>query len=235
MNVRSIVVIALFGFLLSSCDQTPKLGGSSKLKNDLDSVSYAIGANVAQMLKDRDKVEEINYNTFMQGMKDILEDKEVKLNDSIRRITIGNYIRNIQSQVAENNLKEGQKFLEKNKKKKGVKETESGLQYKIIKEGSGISPDPEDTVKVHYVGENIEGEEFDSSIERGKPAEFPLNRVIMGWTEGLQLMREGAKYEFYIHSQLAYGKQSPRGSSIEANETLIFEVELLEVKTAEEK
>jgi FKBP-type peptidyl-prolyl cis-trans isomerase len=232
MKFRSIAVIVLFGIFLSSCNQSPNLGGSSKMKNDLDSVSYAIGANIAKMLKDRDKVDEINYNTFVKGMKDVFEDNEMTLNDSVRRATISSYMRNLQNKVAQENLQKGQEFLEENKKKEGVKETESGLQYKVIKEGSGISPEPQDTVKVHYTGENINGEIFDSSVDRGKPAEFPLNRVIKGWTEGLQLMKEGAKYKFYIPSEIAYGKRPPRRGSIEPNETLIFEVELLEVKPA---
>ena len=131
------------------------------------------------------------------------------------------------------NLKEGQEFLKKNKKKEGVKTTESGLQYKVIEEGKGDSPGEYDTVKVHYTGTNIDDEVFDSSKKRGKPVEFPVDRVIPGWTEGLQLMKEGAKYKFFIPAELAYGKRAPRGSDIEPNETLIFEVELLEVKRGE--
>lgn len=122
----------------------------------------------------------------------------------------------------------GIKFLEENAKKEGVVTTSSGLQYKVLTEGTGKSPKATDTVKVHYSGTLINGMEFDSSYERREPAEFPLNRVIRGWTEGVQLMKEGAKYEFYIPSELAYGSRGA-GSDIGPDETLIFQVELLKV------
>ena len=123
---------------------------------------------------------------------------------------------------------QGEAFLEKNKSVKGVKVTSSGLQYQILKEGEGKTPKATDTVSVHYRGTLIDGKEFDSSYKRNAPAEFPLNRVIKGWTEGLQLMKEGAKYKFFIPSDLAYGSMGP--ASIPPNSTLIFDVELLEVQ-----
>ncbi len=127
------------------------------------------------------------------------------------------------------NLAKGEKFLEENAKKEGVVTTASGLQYKIITEGTGKSPKATDTVLVHYAGTLLSGTEFDSSYKRKEPIEFPLNRVIAGWTEGVQLMKEGAKFKFFIPSKLAYG---PRGAGrdIGPNETLIFDVELLKVK-----
>ncbi|MFB6305865.1 MAG: FKBP-type peptidyl-prolyl cis-trans isomerase [Flavobacteriales bacterium] len=130
---------------------------------------------------------------------------------------------------AQMNLEQGKVFLKKNKKKEGVKTTESGLQYKILKKGDGKSPSsPKSTVKVHYTGMFINRKIFDSSIERGKPAEFPLNRVIDGWTEGLQMMKEGGKWKFFIPYDLAYGKRG-KPPKIGPNKTLIFEIELLEV------
>lgn len=124
----------------------------------------------------------------------------------------------------------GAQFLAENAKKEGVKVTPSGLQYKVITEGKGKSPAATDTVQVHYRGTLLDGTEFDSSYKRGQPATFPLNRVIPGWTEGVQLMKEGAKYQFVIPSNLAYGASGTPGGPIGPNETLIFEVELLKVQ-----
>jgi FKBP-type peptidyl-prolyl cis-trans isomerase len=131
---------------------------------------------------------------------------------------------------AEKNQKEGEAFLAANGKKAGVKTLPSGLQYTILKEGSGKQPAATDTVTVHYKGTLINGTEFDSSYKGGRPLSFPLNQVIKGWTEGVQLMKEGAKYEFMIPSKLAYGARGAPGGSIPPNSTLIFEIELISVK-----
>ncbi len=133
------------------------------------------------------------------------------------------------STQAQSAKEKGEQYLAENAKKETVKTTASGLQYEVLTEGTGKSPSATDTVKVHYRGTLIDGTEFDSSYSRGEPAEFPLNRVIPGWTEGVQLMKEGAKYRFVIPSQLAYGSRGA-GPVIGPDETLIFEVELLEVK-----
>ncbi|MBQ5458529.1 MAG: FKBP-type peptidyl-prolyl cis-trans isomerase, partial [Bacteroidales bacterium] len=137
----------------------------------------------------------------------------------------------VQKQREENKekIEEGEKFLAKNAKRKEVKTTASGLQYEVITEGTGDKPAATNTVKVHYKGTTIAGKVFDSSYDRGTPAEFPLNRVIAGWTEGLQLMSVGSKYKFYIPYNLAYGERGA-GQDIKPFETLIFEVELLEIK-----
>jgi len=131
--------------------------------------------------------------------------------------------------VAQSALENGQRFLKENATKEGVKTTPSGLQYKVLREGSGKTPTATDVVAVNYRGTLINGKEFDSSYKAGQPIEFPLNRVIPGWTEGVQLMKEGAKYEFFIPSNLAYGSRGA-GGVIGPDETLIFEVELLKVK-----
>jgi FKBP-type peptidyl-prolyl cis-trans isomerase len=132
--------------------------------------------------------------------------------------------------MADPNLEKGEAFLKENAAKEGVKTTASGLQYKILQEGTGRSPKATDTVVVHYKGTLLSGKEFDSSHKRGKPAEFPLNHVIPGWTEGVQLMKEGAKYQFTIPSKLAYGERGTPGGPIPPNSTLIFEIELISVK-----
>lgn len=136
---------------------------------------------------------------------------------------------NVQHLSAANAMQKGEEFLKENAAKEGVKTLPSGLQYKVLKEGDGKSPKATDTVVVHYKGTLINGKEFDSSYKRGEPAEFPVNRVIKGWTEALQLMKEGSKWMLYIPSNLAYGERGA-GADIGPNETLIFEVELLKVK-----
>lgn len=135
---------------------------------------------------------------------------------------------NMKSEKAAANLKEGEDFLEQNKKREGVKTTPSGLQYEVIKEGSGAKPKATDKVKCHYHGTLINGTIFDSSVQRGQPATFPLNMVIKGWTEALQLMSEGSKYRLFLHPSLAYGERQT-GSVIGPNSTLIFDVELLQI------
>jgi len=137
---------------------------------------------------------------------------------------------NVSLLMAETELEKGEAFLKDNAKKEGVKTTASGLQYKVLKEGNGKSPKATDTVQVNYRGTLIDGKEFDSSYKRNEPAEFPLNGVIPGWTEGVQLMKEGAKYQFTIPSKLAYGERGTPGGPIPGNATLIFEIELLKVK-----
>ena len=131
--------------------------------------------------------------------------------------------------MADSNLEKGEAFLKENSTKEGVKTTASGLQYKVLKEGKGKSPKATDTVEVHYRGTLLDGTEFDSSYKRGQTIEFPLNGVIPGWTEGVQLMKEGAKYQFTIPSKLAYGERGTPGGPIPPNATLIFEVELISV------
>jgi len=132
--------------------------------------------------------------------------------------------------MAQTALEKGQAFLQENAKKEGVKTTASGLQYKVLTEGKGKSPKASDTVTVNYRGTLLDGTEFDSSYKRGEPISFPLNRVIPGWTEGVQLMKEGAKYQFYIPANLAYGKNGTPGGPIGPDETLIFDVELIKVQ-----
>ncbi len=132
--------------------------------------------------------------------------------------------------MAESDLEKGEAFLKENATKEGVKATASGLQYKVLKEGEGKSPKATDTVVVNYKGTLIDGKEFDSSYKRGEPATFPLNRVIPGWTEGVQLMKEGGKCQFTIPSKLAYGERGTPGGPIPPNATLVFEIELISVK-----
>ena len=202
----------------------------STLSTFMDSTSYALGADLGENLK-RQQVE-IDYDVFMAGLTDaMLDDELVKLDQKKRRDVMGSLqksIRDKSKKEGETNLKIADEFLASNKQgNPDVKETPTGLQYRVIKEGEGDSPSQTDRVKVHYAGKLIDGTEFDSSYERGEPTEFGLNQVIKGWTEGLQLMKVGSKYEFFIHPKIAYGSR-PR-PTIPANSVLIFEVELLDI------
>jgi FKBP-type peptidyl-prolyl cis-trans isomerase len=233
MNLRNLLVLGVLVIFIGACSKSGNIGSSASMKSELDTVSYALGADVAKSLQSRNGVDELNYSAFIKGMQEVFEGEEVMMDDSQRRNKIRTYLQQLSQKRNQENLEKGQEFLEENKKKEGVQVTESGLQYKVIEEGSGTTPDANDTVRVHYTGKTIDGEVFDSSKERGKPAEFPVNRVIKGWTEGLQMMKEGAQYKFFIPTDLAYGTQVRPGGEIEPNEALIFDVELLEVTKVE--
>src|SRR5438094_5312827 len=202
---------------------------SPQLKDQKDKVSYSIGMNIGANLV-KQKVD-INPDILAAGIKDILAGKPQLTPDQVKEV-MAQFEKDMeakQKQAGEKNKTEGAKFLEDNKKKPDVKTTASGLQYKVIKEVTGEKPKATDSVSVNYRGTLIDGTEFDSSYKRGQPATFPLNGVIKGWTEGLQLMKQGGKYQFFVPSNLAYGERAV-GPDIAPNATLIFEVELLDVK-----
>jgi FKBP-type peptidyl-prolyl cis-trans isomerase len=224
---KSFILILLF---FVGCGKQASRKSVSSLNTFEDSTSYSIGADLGTNLK-RQNVE-INYDVFLSGLVDGMEfeDAETKLNQNERRkimSALQNKIREKEKNQGSENLKIADEFLAENKKKSDVKETPTGLQYRVLQEGDGAKPKLDDKVKVHYVGRLINGTKFDSSVDRGEPTEFGLNQVITGWTEGLQLMNTGSKYEFFIHPKIAYGPR-PR-PQIPANSLLIFEVELLEV------
>jgi FKBP-type peptidyl-prolyl cis-trans isomerase FklB len=202
---------------------------SPPFKDQKDKLSYSIGLNIGTNLS-RQNVE-INPEVLTTGIKDGIAGKPQLTQDQIKEVmtTFEKDMQEKQKAAGEKNTAEGAKFLKENKKKEGVKTTASGLQYKVMKEGTGTQPKATDTVTVNYRGTLINGKEFDSSYKRGQPATFPLNGVIKGWTEGLQLMKAGSKYQFFVPSNLAYGERAA-GPDITPNSTLIFEVELLEVK-----
>ena len=206
---------------------------SPALKTMSDSVSYAIGLNIGKSIKSdsldvNPAIIASGIRHAMSGDKPMLTDEQIQSTMQALQQQMMAKQAAVQSAASAENKTKGAAFLAENKKKEGVVELASGLQYKIIKEGKGKKPTATDKVKVHYVGTTIDGEEFDSSIKRGSPAEFKLNEVIAGWTEGLELMPVGSKYMLYVPSNLAYGD---RGSSglIKPGSTLIFEVELLDI------
>ena len=200
----------------------------------MDKVSYALGLGIGQQLAQMG-ASDLNIDDFADAIKDVTNGNELKVPHKDAQTIVQEYFRQqeerinaIRAEQGKAAKAEGEKFLAENGKKEGVVTLKSGLQYQVLKEGNGKKPKATDQVKCHYEGTLINGQVFDSSYKRNEPAVFPLNQVIPGWTEGLQLMQEGAKYRFYIPYILAYG-ESGAGGSIPPFATLIFDVELLEV------
>ena len=209
----------------------------TQLKDQKDKASYSIGYDIGETFKKQNV--ELNPDALFGGLKDALAGKEASLTKDDREKTLQAFQKEMMEkqaaaskEAATKNAAEGEKFLTENKKKPDVKTTASGLQYKVLKEGSGASPKETDTVVVNYKGTLIDGTEFDSSFKRNEPASFQVNRVIKGWIEGLQLMKPGAKYQLFIPAALAYGERGA-GQLIGPNATLLFEVELLSIKPPE--
>lgn len=200
-------------------------------KTPRNKTSYALGYQFGQGLHRLGA--EIQVDSFAKGLGDALAGKAGAMSEEEVLKTVAEFEKGLRTKIeakGETNLKEGKSFLEANAKKPGVKVLPSGLQYQVITEGKGKSPKATDTVRTHYRGTLLNGKEFDSSYARKEPAEFPVNGVIKGWTEALQLMKEGSKWKLFIPSELAYGSQGA-GADIAPNSTLIFEVELLSIKS----
>lgn len=205
-----------------------------QFKNDKEKASYIIGVNIGNNLKQMPM--QVDQDLFLKGFKDALSGAKLQLSDDeIRRVMtdlqkeMSAKQAEVMKTVGEKNKKEGEAFLAENKKKEGVKTLASGLQYKVIKEGTGKSPKATDKVTTHYQGTFIDGVIFDSSYQRGEPATFPVNGVIPGWTEALQLMKVGSKWQLFVPAKLAYGEKGA-GPKIGPNAVLIFTVELLAIK-----
>lgn len=200
----------------------------------MDKVSYALGLGIGRQLAQMG-ASELNIDDFAEAIKDVIAGRELKVTDREAQTIVQDFFQKQEEKQnaakAEQGKKakeEGEKYLADNAKKDGVTVTASGLQYTVIKEGTGKKPKATDRVKCHYEGFLTDGTVFDSSVQRGEPAVFPLNQVIAGWTEGLQLMQEGAKYRFFIPYNLGYGTHGA-GASIPPYAALIFDVELIEV------
>ena len=199
------------------------------LNNEIDSVSYSLGVNIANNIKSQG-FEDINPAAMAKAIEDVYtEGSETMISPEEAGNFLNSYFQSMQAKKTAEANKEGAAFLEKNGARPEVTTTASGLQYEVLTEGNGPKPTAEDKVTVHYHGTLTNGEVFDSSVDRGEPATFPLNGVIKGWTEGLQYMGVGSKYKFVIPSDLAYGERGA-GGKIGPNATLVFEVELLSIE-----
>ena len=228
MKYLLITVLSVF-FLFSICSAAEKL----ELKDQKDKESYSLGYQFGQSLKIQGV--DVNLDLYVFGVKDFLDGKQPAMTPEEIRTTLSELQKRIMAarekelkEMAEKNLGPNMAFLEENKKKEGIKVLPSGLQYKVLTEGSGKSPKATDSVTVNYIGTLINGTEFDNSYKRGQPATFQPTVVIPGWNEALQLMKEGSKWQLFIPPALAYGERGM--GPVPPNSTLIFEVELISVK-----
>ncbi len=234
MKLRWIAVLGIMLFASSVY-----AGDNIELKDQKDKVSYSIGINIGNNLK-RQSVE-VNPDILLQGIKDVLSGGKTLMTEQEVKQTMMDFQKDMMAkhqarmkELGEKNEKEGEAFLAENKKKEGVITLPSGLQYKVIKEGEGKTPIATDMVTVHYRGTLIDGKEFDSSYTRGQPVTFPVKGVIPGFSEALQLMKVGSKWQLFIPSNLAYGERGA-GEEIGPNATLIFDIELISIKEGTSK
>jgi len=228
--MKQIIAIAGMVMVLAACNNkglTIDTSKATELSTELDSVSYLLGVQYAKGLTEKGGVKELDNRSFITGVQRIMDGKESEISDEAANACMTAYFDKLEEAKGAESKAEGNLFLEANKAKEGVKVTESGLQYKILTEGNGAIPTAGAKVKVHYTGKLIDGTVFDSSLERGEPAEFATNQVIPGWTEALTMMPVGSKWELVIPAELAYGNRAT--GPIPAGSTLIFEVELLDI------
>lgn len=230
---KSVIYVSalLFAAIAISCQQNGAVK-NVKLETQIDSASYAIGvlvgANNKQQLENAPEGDKMNIEIMAAAFRTASLGEDQLLTQEEANNVVRSYFENAGNRVAQENLEEGNAFLEQNKSREGVVTTESGLQYEVLTEGTGEKPTAQDRVRVHYHGTLIDGTVFDSSVDRGEPAVFGVGQVISGWTEALQLMPVGSKWKVYIPSELGYGERGA-GGDIGPNAALIFEVELLEI------
>ena len=193
----------------------------------MDKISYALGLGIGQQLKSMN-IENFDIKEFSRSIEDVMAGRDTDMTAREAQVMLSEYFQKKEKEQAEENIAKGKAYLEENGKREGVITTKSGLQYEVLTEGTGKSPKATDKVRCHYEGRLTDGSVFDSSYQRNEPADFGLNQVIAGWTEGVQLMKEGAKYRFYIPYLLGYGERGA-GASIPPYATLVFDVELIKV------
>ena len=241
---KTILIIAAIGTIFVSAvakdkkiKNAPVIVPVNVLTNDVDSMSYALGMNVgtdfAKNLKGIPGGKS-NIDLLIKGFTVAMKGDSTLINPVVATEFFKNYIAKAQAKDTEVKKAAGEKYLAENKTKEGVQSTASGLQYQVLVAKDGPKPNATDTVKVHYTGTLIDGTKFDSSVDRGEPISFPLNQVIPGWTEGVQLMSVGSKYKFFIPYALGYGEKGAGNGAIPGYSTLIFEVELLDIKPFKE-
>ncbi len=223
---RSLFVAGIATFSFVACKGQE--GKEITMENEIDKISYSLGVNIGENLKQQG-FDEVNPDAISAALKDVLSGAETKITKEEATQALNDYFKEKQEKAQEENEAKGKKFLEENAKKDGVVTLPSGLQYKILKEGTGAKPGLEDKVTTHYHGTTVDGEVFDSSVDRGQPATFPVGGVIKGWTEALQMMPTGSKWQLFIPSELAYGTRGA-GPKIGPNSTLIFDVELISIE-----
>lgn len=233
ITILLLVALTLFGVQGFSQDKKQKKKRKKSKQTEMelttttDKISYGLGMNIGQNLKSQG-FDTLNYEAFLMAIKTAYEGGEFKMDPNAANQMINSYFEEKKVQMLAANKKAGEDFLAENGKKEGITTLPSGLQYEVLVEGNGPKPTANDRVTTHYHGTLIDGTVFDSSVERGQPATFPVNGVIKGWTEALQLMPVGSKWRLFIPSDLAYGDRGA-GAQIQPNSTLIFEVELLSI------
>lgn len=228
MKFISTLTTGLSLLLVIGCNDKGSLQKEVLLSNDIDSMSYSLGLNVAENVKSQG-LTEINADAIAIAISDVMAGQNTMMTTVEAEKYLNDYFKNLAVAKLEADKQAGMDYLEQNKTQEGVITLPSGLQYKIITEGSGPKPDVKDKVTTHYHGTTIDGVVFDSSVDRGEPASFAVNGVIEGWTEALQLMNVGSKWKLFIPSGMAYGTRGA-GPLIGPNATLIFEVELLAIE-----
>ena len=223
------VVVAM---MAASCNAQDKKKSDASMKNEKDSISYGLGVSIGNNFK-TSNLDSIDVDLLAKGMKDVFAGKPAITQEEADK-SINAFMMKREKVKGEENIAKGNAFLEANKKKTGVTTTPSGLQYSVIKEGTGAKPTLNDKITAHYHGTLIDGTVFDSSVDRGQPASFPVSGVIPGWTEALQMMSVGSKWKLVIPSNLAYGERGA-GGKIAPNSVLVFEVELISIDQEEKK
>ena len=230
-----VVILSSVMLVLGGCDSTPPADTAASLETEQDKASYIIGTDIGKSLVTMK--DDIRLDALIAGMEDRFHERSLRVDQEESKEIMRAFSAKLQKKreeqdalAARDNREAGEAFLAENKKKDDVVTTESGLQYVVLTKGDGPVPAATDRVTVHYKGTTIDGTEFDSSYRRNEPASFPVNGVIKGWTEALQLMNVGSRYRLFIPSELAYGQRGA-GGDIGPNEVLIFEVELLDIGT----
>lgn len=224
------VLVGLLGVILTSCN---KPNYNAKVTTENDSISYLIGIAYGKQLKSGGELSALNIDALAKGLNEAFNHDSIKITDSELDMKLQMYFTRMQKRLSDKNLKEGEEFLKANKSKPGVQTLPSGLQYKVIKEGTGPQPDSSSLVTAHYTLYHINDTVPVETTAKGEPAKFKVTQVIPGWTEALLKMHVGSKWKLFVPSQLGYGERIGRGSKLKPNETLVFEVELMNIEKEE--